>query len=49
MSDFVRDELENMSDQRAKAEIEVLCSRPMGSDGKLPLVAYLENKMQRYL
>jgi hypothetical protein len=37
-----------MSDHGAKAEIEVLCMQPVGGHGKLPLVSYLEDKMQIY-
>jgi hypothetical protein len=43
-----RDELKSMSDHGAKAEIEVLCTQPVAMDGKLPLVSYLEHKMQIY-
>jgi len=45
---FARDELKSMSDHGAKAEIEALYTQPVGGDGKLPLVSYLEDKMRVY-
>ncbi|KIM32154.1 hypothetical protein M408DRAFT_214618 [Serendipita vermifera MAFF 305830] len=42
-----KDELRCMLETGLKAEIEVVCTR-QGSDGHLPLVRYLENKMLDY-